>query len=41
MPFLKKQNLSKSTLSQFYSLNYFQGLELAKGFTIERRLAFS
>jgi len=41
MPFMKKQNLSKSTISQVYSLKYCQGLELAKGFTIERRLAFS
>jgi|TARA_Y100000033_G_C2691405_1_gene83909 hypothetical protein len=39
--FMKKQNLSKSTIAQVYSLQYCQGLSLAKGFTIERRLAFS
>ncbi len=39
--FMKKQNLSKSTIAQVYSLQHCQGLSLAKGFTIERRLAFS
>ena len=39
--FMKKQNLSKSTIAQVYTLEHCQGLELAKGFTIERRLAFN
>ena len=39
--FMKKQNLSKSTIAQVYALQHCQGLELEKGFTIERRLAFS
>ena len=38
--FMKKQNLSKSTIAQIYSLKHCQGLSLAKGFTIERRYAF-
>ena len=38
--FMKKQNLSKSTIAQIYSLKHCQGLELAKGFTIERRYSF-
>jgi hypothetical protein len=38
---MKKQNLSKSTIAQVYALQHCQGLELEKGFTIERRLAFS
>ena len=39
--FMRKQNLSKSTIAQVYALQYCQGLSLAKGFTIERRLAFN
>ena len=39
--FMKNQNLSKSTIAQVYALQHCQGLELEKGFTIERRLAFS
>ena len=39
--FMKNQNLSKSTIAQVYALRHCQGLELEKGFTIERRYAFS
>ena len=39
--FMKKQNLSRSTIAQVHALQYCQGLELVKGFTIERRLAFN
>tara|TARA_R100001224_G_C3977263_1_gene134626 strand:- start:327 stop:551 length:225 start_codon:yes stop_codon:yes gene_type:complete len=39
--FMKKQKLSKNTIKQVYDLKYCQGLELEKGFTIERRLAFN
>ncbi len=38
--FMKKQKLSKSTIAQIYSLKHCQGLELVKGFTIERRYSF-
>ena len=39
--FMKNQNLLKSTIAQVYALQHCQGLSLAKGFTIERRLAFN
>jgi hypothetical protein len=38
--FMDKQNLSNFTKLQIRNLKYCQGLELEKGFTIERRYTF-
>ena len=38
--FMTKQKLSKFTKLQIRNLKYCQGLELEKGFTIERRYTF-
>ena len=37
---MDKQNLSNFTKLQIRNLKYCQGLELEKGFTIERRYTF-
>lgn len=39
--FMNKQKLSMSTKIQIKSLKHCQGLELDKGFTIERRYSFN
>lgn len=39
--FMNSQNLSDRTKKQVYDLQHCQGLELARGFTIERRIVFN